>query len=101
VNSKLVYCSAPLALKFFMSFNCVLTSTSVFAAIVPEAATPGKPIPGKQVSPHASNPLIGVVHPGRSHYDERILCMIICKFRIYDQMMRVDKYYAIGNGNWS
>jgi hypothetical protein len=39
----------------------------VFAAIVPEAATPGRPMPGKHVSPQASKDLMGVVHPGKSH----------------------------------
>ena len=44
------------------------TSTKVFAAIVPDAATPGNPIPGNVVSPQANKPLIGVFGPGNSHY---------------------------------
>lgn len=39
------YCSAPSFFKSFISFICVLTLTNVLAAIVPLAATPGKPIP--------------------------------------------------------
>lgn len=30
---------------------------------------PGKPIPGNVVSPQASKDFIGVVHPGKSHYE--------------------------------
>jgi len=43
------------------------TSVMVFAAIVPEAATAGTPMPGNDDPPQANSPLIGVVAPFSSH----------------------------------
>ena len=65
INDKF-YCNAPLLFSSPIKLNCVPGDTSVFAAIVPEAATPGNPIPGKVVSPHANKPSIGVFGPGNS-----------------------------------
>lgn len=39
------YCSAPFCRSSFIKLVWVLTDTKEFAAIVPEAATPGNPIP--------------------------------------------------------
>mmetsp|Transcript_28223 Transcript_28223/g.32326 ORF Transcript_28223/g.32326 Transcript_28223/m.32326 type:complete len:107 (+) Transcript_28223:199-519(+) len=60
------YCNALFDFNSLINSNCLSTLTKVFAAIVPEAATPGKPIPGNVVSPHANKPLIGVIGPGNS-----------------------------------
>ena len=64
---SIIYCKAPFAFNSFIKSSWEPTSTKVFAAIVPDAATPGNPIPGNVVSPHASKPLIGVFGPGSSH----------------------------------
>ena len=62
-----IYCKAPFDLSSLIKLSCSPTSTNVLAAIVPDAATPGKPMPGKVVSPHARRPFTGVFGPGSSH----------------------------------
>jgi hypothetical protein len=52
------------------SFNiskCFPTPFIVLAAITPEAAADGVPIPGKQESPHRSNPSTGVFKLGKGN----------------------------------
>eukprot|EP00640_Fibrocapsa_japonica_P008814 CAMPEP_0113944762 /NCGR_PEP_ID=MMETSP1339-20121228/36588_1 /TAXON_ID=94617 /ORGANISM="Fibrocapsa japonica" /LENGTH=59 /DNA_ID=CAMNT_0000950075 /DNA_START=234 /DNA_END=413 /DNA_ORIENTATION=+ /assembly_acc=CAM_ASM_000762 len=39
-----------------MTFKCSQTETAEFAALAPEAATAGTPIPGNVESPHMNNP---------------------------------------------
>ena len=40
-----LYCNAPILLSSPIKRNCTIGSTKEFAAIAPEAATPGNPIP--------------------------------------------------------
>ena len=61
--SRYTYAMHPISLSIS---KCFCTGASVFAAIIPLAATAGRPMPGNVESPQHSSPGSGVPGPGKT-----------------------------------